>query len=276
MEQKVRIMTANALMIPALRHLWKQCFGDEDAYVSLFFDRRFSPEQTLTAWVDDTLVGAVYLLEAEVDGHPLWYGYAVGTLPEYRGRGISRRLHETIFHMAEAQHALYAVHPQSEDLIAFYEKLGLHKGFFHKCVTLHATPADDNIFSLTELSAEAYAALRDAAFAGTGFVHWDKPAVAYAVEENRICGGFCRALTDGTSIWALFGELREDTLFLRETTMPDDVIQRAAPLLAKEFNRTTVTMRLPVSSRLEVMIEMSGMVRGEGSPKMGYLNLMLD
>ena len=100
MEQKVRIMTANALMIPALRHLWKQCFGDEDAYVSLFFDRRFSPEQTLTAWVDDTLVGAVYLLEAEVDGHPLWYGYAVGTLPEYRGRGISRRLHETIFHMA--------------------------------------------------------------------------------------------------------------------------------------------------------------------------------
>ncbi|MGI6013070.1 MAG: GNAT family N-acetyltransferase [Oscillospiraceae bacterium] len=276
MKQEIKILTADLSMIPSLRHLWKQCFGDTDAYLSLFFNRRFSADRTLTAWMEDTLAGAVYLLEAELEGRPLWYGYAVGTLPEYRGQGISRRLHETVFHMAAQRGALYAVHPQSEDLIAFYENLGLHTGFFYKRVTLTVEPGDNGSLTLTPLSAASYTALRDGAFAGPGFVRWDESAVAYAVEENAFCGGFCRALTDGESVWALFGNVQDDVLFLRETTMPDDVICRAAPLLAKEFGRTTIVLRLPVSSHLEGTIEMSGMIRGENSPECGYLNLMLD
>lgn len=276
MEQEVQILTAGAEMIPALQTLWKRCFGDTDDYLSLFFGRRFSPERTLTAWVDGTLAGAVYLLEAEMDGRPLWYGYAVGTLPAYRGRGISRRLHETIFRMAKQRQALYAVHPQSEDLIAFYEKLGLQKGFFCKQVTLTAVPARRQKMTITALSPAEYAALRDEAFAEPGFVRWDTAAVAYAVEENAFCGGFCRALTDGTNVWALFGQVREDRLLLRETTMPDDVILSAAPLLAREFHRSTITLHLPPSSHLEGPVVMSGMVHGADSPQCGYLNLMLD
>lgn len=276
MEQEIRIRIADPSMIPALQFLWKQCFADPDAYISLFFARRFVPAQTLTAWVGNTLIGAVYLLEAEVGTRLLWYGYAVGTLPEYRGRGISRRLHETIFDMAAAQQALYAVHPQSADLIAFYKKLGLREGFFYKHVRLAVEPARSDRLRMMPVSPADYARLRDAAFAGPGFVRWNSMAVAYAMEENEFCGGFCRALTDGTAVWVIFGEVQDHQLFLRETTMPDHIIRLAAPLLAKEFNRTEITLRLPVHSRLDGTIEMSGMVRGEGSPEFGYLNLMLD
>lgn len=277
MEDRLQIKWADASMIASLRHVWKVCFGDTEDYLDLFFGRRFPSSRALTAWVDDTLAGTVYLLDAEMEGHPFWYGYAVGTLPEFRGMGISRRLHEEIFRMAEEQNARYAVHPQGDHLIAFYEKLGLKQGFFHKVVTLCAKPADVEGLSLTELSAFDYTKLRDAAFDAPDFVRWDEAAVDYAVEENAFCGGFCRALTDGETVWALFGDIRgSNTLFLRETTMPDDVILRAVPLLAKEFDCTSITMRLPADSQLDGTVEMSGMVRGNGAPDCGYLNLMLD
>lgn len=276
MKDRLQIKWADASMIPALRRVWEVCFWDIEAYLDLFFSRRFPGSRALTACVDDTLAGVVYLLDAEMNGRPFWYGYAVGTLPEFRGMGISRRLHEEIFCMADEQNALYAVHPQGDHLIAFYEKLGLKQGFFHKVVTLCAEPADVEGLALTTLPAPAYAHLRDAAFAGLDFVRWDEAAVDYAVEENAFCGGFCRALTDGETVWALFGDVRDDTLFLRETTMDDDVILRAAPLLAKAFDCTRITMRLPARSQLDGTVEMSGMVRGDGAPDCGYLNLMLD
>ena len=276
MKDELQIKWADASMIPALRHVWEVCFGDMEDYLDLFFSRRFPSSRALTAWVGDTLAGTVYLLDAELDGRPFWYGYAVGTLPEFRGMGISRRLHEEIFRMADEQNALYAVHPQGDHLIAFYEKLGLKQGFFYKVVTLCAKPSDVEGLSLTELSASDYAKLRDAAFDAPDFVRWDADAVDYAVEENAFCGGFCRALTDGETVWALFGDVRDDTLFVRETTMPDAVILRAAPLLAKEFDCTRIAMRLPAGSQLDGTVEMSGMVRGAGSPDCGYLNLMLD
>ena len=276
MEQKVRILTADLSMVSALKSLWKQCFADTDAYVSLFFDHRFSADQTLTAWIGDTLVGAVYLLPAEMNGNPLWYGYAVGTLPEYRGQGISRKLHEMIFHKAEQSNALYAVHPQTRELVAFYKRLGLQEGFFYKRVTLIVKPEENPELKFIPLSPNTYTELRDTAFAGPEFVQWKETAVSYAMEENIFCGGFCHALTDGIDIWALFGEVREEFLFLRETTMPDSVICQVAPLLAKVFGRTKIVLHLPVSSCLEGTIEMSGMVCGKNSPKYGYLNLMLD
>ena len=276
MKDELQIKWADASMIARLRHVWEECFWDVQDYLDLFFSRRFPSSRALTAWVGDTLAGTVYLLDAELDGRPFWYGYAVGTLPEFRGMGISRYLHEEIFRMADEQNALYAVHPQGDHLIAFYEKLGLKQGFFHKVVTLCAEPADVEGLSLTELSAFDYTKLRDAAFSAPDFVRWGADAVDYAVEENAFCHGFCRALTDGENVWALFGDVREDTLFLRETTMPDAVILRAAPLLAKEFDCTRITMRLPAGSQLDGTVEMSGMVRGAGSPDCGYLNLMLD
>lgn len=276
MNDRLQIKLADVSMIPALRQVWQICFGDADDYLDMFFDRRFPISRALTAWAGDTLAGVVYLLDAELAGRPFWYGYAVGTLPEFRGMGISRRLHEEIFRMAEEQNALYAVHPQGDHLIAFYEKLGLKQGFFHKLVTICAEPADVEGLALTALSASDYAHLRDAAYAAPDFVRWDAAAVDYAVAENDFCGGFCRALTDGERVWALFGDVREDVLFLRETTMPDDVILRAAPLLVKEFGCTAITMRLPVGSQLEGTVEMSGMVRRDGAPDCGYLNLMLD
>ena len=78
--------------IPALRALWKQAFGDTDAYLDSFFSRAFSPERALTAKENNKVVGALYWLDCLWGEKKLSYIYAVATDKDHRGRGVCKAL----------------------------------------------------------------------------------------------------------------------------------------------------------------------------------------
>ena len=79
-----------------LRSLWKTVFGDEDEYISLFFDNYFNEAEVMGAIEGSRLVSMLFLLPMKVKtmerSFDAKYIYAVATLPEYRGRGISTKL----------------------------------------------------------------------------------------------------------------------------------------------------------------------------------------
>ena len=112
---------------PALKALWKQAFGDEDAYIDRFFDS-FPPEGTgLAAEAEGKPVSAMYPL-SDIRLYPYrqevltaGYAYALATLPEYRGRGIGRRVYRALSDRILETCDAACVLPAEESLYPFYE-----------------------------------------------------------------------------------------------------------------------------------------------------------
>ncbi|MBR4578116.1 MAG: hypothetical protein IKO22_00735 [Oscillospiraceae bacterium] len=70
----------------ALRELWTAVFGDEGAFLDLFFSEIYRPGMARVMEAEGRIVSAAYALPF---GEAL-YIYAVGTLPAFRGRGCGR------------------------------------------------------------------------------------------------------------------------------------------------------------------------------------------
>lgn len=105
-------------------YLWQQAFGDSEEYIRNFMDASFY-RGCVAAVKDDRVISAVHLT-CPTDDESFIYGYAVATLEEERGKGISGMLHESIFAACREKYATYAVHPATDSLVAFYTRLGMN------------------------------------------------------------------------------------------------------------------------------------------------------
>ena len=80
--------------LPELRNLWKEAFGDSDAYLDLFFGTGYSPTRCRCVTEEGHMAAALYWLDLFCDGQKMAYIYAVATGKAYRGRGLCRMLME--------------------------------------------------------------------------------------------------------------------------------------------------------------------------------------
>jgi len=144
--------------IPALRRLWKQAFGDEDAFLDSFFAMGYAPERCRQLTVDGHLAAALYWFDCEWAGGRLAYLYAVATDAAFRGRGLCRALMEdTHRQLKELGYDGAVLVPGSESLFRLYEKMG-----YRTCSTIRefSCTAAHTPAKLRRISAEAYALLR--------------------------------------------------------------------------------------------------------------------
>ena len=111
--------------IPQLRQLWKDSFGDTDAFLDLFFSTGFHPQRCRCALEEDRIVAALYWFDIHWNGLRCAYLYAVATDPQCRGRGLCRKLMEdTAAVLTAAGYDGALLVPQEEGLIAMYGKMG--------------------------------------------------------------------------------------------------------------------------------------------------------
>ena len=80
--------------LPELRNLWKEAFGDSDAYLDLFFETGYSPTRCRCVTEEGQVAAVLYWLDVFCDGQKMAYIYAVATGKAYRGRGLCRMLME--------------------------------------------------------------------------------------------------------------------------------------------------------------------------------------
>ena len=108
-----------------LRDLWKQAFGDTDAFLDCFFEIAYSPNRCRCVYQGDTLAAMLYWFDCSWEGRKLAYLYAVATEKTMQGRGFCRLLLEdTHRHLQALGYAGSILVPRTEDLFAMYEKLG--------------------------------------------------------------------------------------------------------------------------------------------------------
>ncbi len=172
--------------IPSLRALFRDAFGDGDAFLDFFFEKIFSPDNTHCVRVDGRIAAALYFFPCECEGAPIAYIYAVATDRGYRGQGLGKLLMSTAHARLEALGFDGAILvPSDEGLFDFYTKLG-YKTAASRGV-LHAT-AKEEALTLRRLSADEYASLR-AQHLGDGDVHQGHECMAILGETAELYTG---------------------------------------------------------------------------------------
>ena len=144
-------------MITDLRKLWKQAFGDPDAFLDIFFDVAYNPDRYGYLTEDGKLAAMLYWFDCDYRGQKIAYIYAVATDEGYQNKGLCRRLmaqtHETLKSQGYAGAILV---PAKENLFRLYEKLGYRTC----CHVQEFTCKAGEPVALTPITAEEYAALR--------------------------------------------------------------------------------------------------------------------
>lgn len=139
--------------IPQLRELWKEAFGDTDAFLDHFYSKAFSPDRCLCATIDGKVAAMAYWFDCEEYA----YIYAVATAEKHRGNGISHalmgRIHEIL---ANRGYAGCILVPGEESLRQFYRGMG-----YENCGGVHEFDAEAGTpIPLRKLGIAEYAALR--------------------------------------------------------------------------------------------------------------------
>lgn len=108
-----------------LRQLWQEAFGDDDAFLELFYTFGFAPDRCRCVTVDGKVAAALYWFDCQYQGRPLAYLYGVATRKAFRGKGLCRALAEnTHQHLKYLGYAGAILVPAGENLFQMYEKMG--------------------------------------------------------------------------------------------------------------------------------------------------------
>ena len=145
-------------LIPSMKALWSEAFGESDADVNHFFNTAFSPERSRVAYENGEVLAALYVLDFSYKGKKSAYIYAVATAEKYRGRGICRTLIEdTHEYLRERGYEFAVLKPGDESLFEFYRKLG-----YKDCcsVTEVTVEVAENGIRIEKTDAESYCRLR--------------------------------------------------------------------------------------------------------------------
>lgn len=139
--------------IPQLRLLWKEAFGDTDAFLDWFYRSAFSPQRCLCVTESGKVAAAAYWFSCGEYA----YIYAVATAKAHRGRGLCHALMADIHaFLAQQGYDGCIVVPGEESLRRFYGGMGYEDfGGIKEFCCEAGTP-----LPIRKISAEEFAAMR--------------------------------------------------------------------------------------------------------------------
>lgn len=150
--------TPTSAQIPALRNLWRESFGDTDAFLDMFFRTAFHPNRCRCIMDGERALAALYWFDCIYEEKSIAYIYAVATAHSHRGQGLCRKLmNDTHRHLTLNGYEGALLVPGSTELFKMYEKMN-----YKTCSTIRefqckAKPEELQLF---EISAFEYAKLR--------------------------------------------------------------------------------------------------------------------
>jgi len=211
----MKIKNAAHADIPALRALWKEAFGDTDAFLDSFFSTGFSEERSRCVFVGDALAAALYWFDCTVGDAKIAYIYAVATAAAHRGQGLCRTLMDSTHdQLRQLGYAGAVLVPGETDLFAMYEKMGYR-------ICGHMTEFSCEAGSplpIREISSEEYAALRQQLLPIGGIVQ-EKENLAFLQTQGKLFAGEGFLLAADAS-----GEMLRGIELLGDTRLAPEIV----------------------------------------------------
>ncbi len=124
--------------IPSLKKLWYGVFGDSEEYISLIFDKGYTPSEVFATVSGEEVVSALYLLKCNISvGEKVLSGrylYAAATSPEHRKQGLmSKLICEAKEYIAANNIDFIALVPANENLYGYYRGFGFETLMYNFC-----------------------------------------------------------------------------------------------------------------------------------------------
>ncbi len=115
--------------IPLMKALWKEVFGDSDAFIDMFFSVFYKPSKAYLAFDGEELVSMLFYMDTGLKyfkkSLKCAYLYGVATKASERSQGHFHLLHEKLLSDLEnKRYDAVLVIPQSDSLASFYRELG--------------------------------------------------------------------------------------------------------------------------------------------------------
>ncbi|MCL2106585.1 MAG: GNAT family N-acetyltransferase [Oscillospiraceae bacterium] len=208
--------------------LWRECFGDSEAYIRQFWSGVFLPGlcRGVAAEEDGRVVSMQFLLPGRLErggGVPLpaAYVYAVCTATDCRGRGHAAALTEYAAALARGEKAAaLCLFPAEPGLEAYYARLGFVPAFAR--ARAKVARHDEMIPYLKTnagWNAETAVRQRAARWGGQGLFAWDAPLLEYMRRAHlALPGARVRCGENGYVFYAL----ENGTLTIKELCAPPE------------------------------------------------------
>ncbi len=295
---------ADQSMLPDLKAIWKECFGDEEAYIDFFFSNQMRAAHTFEnqqIYMESSHIfenQLVYMesnrpvsmltmipgtLVLEEGNRKIYYIYGVGTTKKYRGRGYAAGLLKRAYSLAKKENAALVLVPASESLYAYYKKLGFETVFYQNKRSFTFSDDTENtnlpMSSIREVNADTYGRMRNKYLSYQGTVMWNQKEILYAYKENQFLGGKSYCIESGGKEYLLMCYAYENCLYVRETTLSDELLEMVIITIGKEFQCQKASVRLPVFSGSLGQRTANGMILPGMFNQLfqnGYLGLTLD
>lgn len=172
--------------LPDLRLLWKEAFGDSDAFLDAFFSTGFSSQRCLCLLEEDRPVAVVYWFLEHCQGKPVAYLYAIATRQDRRGQGLCRKLLEqTHILLTQAGYAAAILVPATAELAQMYRKMGYR---FMAGVTDLPVCAAAPAVQLRRVDGKTYHRLRQI-YLPAGSVSLDETCLSFLESQYQLYAG---------------------------------------------------------------------------------------
>lgn len=295
---------ADRSMLSDLKAIWKECFGDEEAYIEFFFSNQMGSSRTTgnqLIYMESNRTFKNQLVYTEFN-HPVsmltmipgtlvlakgsrkvYYIYGVATTKEYRGKGYAARLLKHAYILAQKEQAALVLVPASESLFAYYQNLGFEKAFYHNQlffeIPLDLAETKERSWIIQEVNADTYGVIRKQTLHRPGTVMWEEKELLYAYQENQFLGGKSYCILYNDKKYLLMCYAYDNCLYVRETTLPDEMIQEVICKIGRSLNCQRASVKVPSFCVSLGQKSVNGMILpGELSQSFenGYLGLTLD
>ena len=266
-----------------LRPLWRECFGDGEAFMRCYEERMFRPERVELALLDGReVVSMLTVLPATLrtaDGASIPGGcvYGVATLKAHRGRGVATALLGSALRRLDLSAKCMAVVPDTPELFDYYSHaMGAQTAFYVR--ELHLTAEDlcaQPSLRLERAAQADYLDLRRHALRGRTFLDWDMEALAFQQAICRMEGGDLYLFPEAPGCCAAAQRDEEGRLLVCELLGSEELLQGCLAGLLMQAGCREAAVRLPAWSgaALGGQVEAFAMLTGPSIPaeELAYL-----
>ena len=219
---KITIQEPQGDEMPVLRNIWENVFGNVG--MDAFFRHYFSPGLSVTAEFEGTPAAMGFLVPFGeiVNGSkpsPCFMIYSVGTLPEYRGKGLGTFvIRKLIARASDFNSPSVVLCPSEDGLFEYYsERTELRDYFYINELVFKTAPYSAKKTLPVEVSISEYKSLRENLLKDITFIRHDLRALEYQAELCKELGGGLYKIENSC---AVIERQADGAIWVKELLMP--------------------------------------------------------
>lgn len=293
--EMIECRTSDKNDIDELKNLWQICFGDPKSYIDLFFENKYKEERTYVLTYNQVIAAMatavpVTFMTGEGKEHDSVMLYAIGTRPDYRGRGYSTQLMDYVnndFYNRGVN--LSVLVPADIPLIDFYKKRGyaeafqIREGLIHRKDMFSVFPPHLPEIVMKPTDALSYNKVRNATLAGNTCILYQDEDLLFQKKTALLSGGDVFLFSGkGVTGCGIVERISSRRIIIKELLIQEDVIAACLKKIVEIMPAEEIIVRMPpyYNGFLAGQTRVFGMAKAMDSvlpfPADGYLGIAFD